>query len=361
MIRVLVAEDSATCLSLLTEIIESDPRLVLVATANHGAEAVRKTKELRPDVVVMDIHMPIMDGFEATSLIMNESPTPIVIVSGSIDVKQVAVSMRALGLGALALLPKPSLVGDVDFDEMARQFTSSIHAMAGVRVVRRWNHVSQPPAPAPAPVARPHLPAFAPPVSSITVVAIAASTGGPNALFRIFSELPADFAAPILVVQHISHGFVEGLASWLNTASKLRVRVAVAGEHMDPGNVYLAPDGLHLGVHDRHALEISHAAPIMGFRPSATHLFASVARSHGKHALGVVLTGMGDDGIAGLRVLHATGAHVIVQDEETSVVFGMPGAAVAAGVVDATLPLDAIAARLIRLVGSRSTSEFKLL
>jgi two-component system chemotaxis response regulator CheB len=346
MTRVLIAEDSATCLSLLTEIIASDSRLQLVATANHGAEAVRITREVRPDVVVMDIHMPVMDGFEATRQIMSDTPTPIVIVSGSIDVKQVAVSMHALRLGALALLPKPSLIGNVDFDEMARQFTSSIHAMAGVRVVRHWHPVAA------------HRPASAPlalaAARPVELLAIAASTGGPGALYRIFSELPDDWPIPVLVVQHIANGFVDGLAAWLDAASKLRVKVAKHNERVQPGTAYLAPDDFHLGLRDKHTLEISSAPPVAGFRPSGTHLFESVAKFYGRNSLGLVLTGMGEDGLPGLRAMHDAGAQVLAQDEETSVVFGMPGAAVAAGVADIILPLEMIAGRLSRLVGKLS-------
>jgi two-component system chemotaxis response regulator CheB len=341
MIRVLIAEDSATCLGLLTEILETDPRLSLVATASHGAEAVRKTQELRPDVVVMDIHMPVMDGFEATRQIMTDTPTPIVIVSGSVDVKQVAVSMHALRLGALALLPKPSLVGDVDFDQMARQFTSTICAMAGVRVVRRWSPTPQSHTPIPPPTAT---------SGPAELIAIAASTGGPGALHRILSELPGELPVAILVVQHIAPGFIEGLAVWLDGASKLRVKVATPNERVQPGTVYLAPDDTHLGLRDRDTLDLSHAAPIAGFRPSGTFMFESVARHYGKNALALVLTGMGEDGLAGLRALHEAGAHVVAQDEETSVVFGMPGAAVAAGVANVILPLDVIASRLQHLV-----------
>lgn len=353
MIRVLIAEDSATCLGLLVEIIGSDPRLKLVATAHHGAEAVNLTKQLRPDVVVMDIHMPVMDGFEATRQIMTDVPTPIVIVSASVDVRQIAVSMQALRLGALALLPKPSLLGDEDFDTMARQFTSSILAMAGVRVVRRWNAPSpKPPRPTPVAIEVPHS-------NAIDIVAIAASTGGPGALYKIFSELPGDFAAPIAVVQHIAHGFVDGLAAWLDSASKLKVKVAEPSERLRAGTVYIAPDDTHLGVREHGVLELSRAAPIAGFRPSGTHLFETVARTYGAAALGLILTGMGDDGVAGLRSLHATGACVLAQDEDSSVVFGMPGAAAAAGVIDSALPLEMMATRLVRLVGTSASKQWK--
>jgi two-component system chemotaxis response regulator CheB len=193
----------------------------------------------------------------------------------------------------------------------------------------------------------------------VELIAIAASTGGPGALYRILSDLPAEFPVPILVVQHIAQGFVEGLAIWLDGASKLHVKVATSLERMQPGTVYLAPDDVHLGLRDKHTLEISKAEPVAGFRPSGTHLFSSVAKHYGKNAVGLVLTGMGDDGLPGLRAMHAAGATVLAQDEETSVVFGMPGAAVAAGVANVTLPLDLIAARLSRLVARDKTSEWK--
>jgi two-component system chemotaxis response regulator CheB len=297
------------------------------------------TKELRPDVIVMDVHMPVMDGFEATRQIMVESPTPIVIVSATVNVKEVAVSMHALRVGALALLPKPALGDPSDFVDRARHFTSSIRAMAAVRVVRRWGQkASSPPATAAAGV------------SPISIIAIAASTGGPGAIYRVLSELPADIAVPIMIVQHIATGFVEGLANWLDSASQLHVKVASHGERMQAGHAYVAPDECHLGLADNGTIDISHSPPVGGFRPSATYLFGSVARKHGRGTAAVVLTGMGDDGLPGLRAVRAAGGCIFAQDEETSIVFGMPGAAVAAGLADATLPLDMMATRLKRLL-----------
>jgi two-component system chemotaxis response regulator CheB len=350
MIRVLIAEDSATCLGLLTEIIGSDPGLMLLGHAADGEQAVSMTKELRPDVIVMDIHMPVMDGFEATRQIMVDAPTPIVIVSATVNVREVAVSMHALRVGALAVLPKPALGVGSDFVERARHFTASIRAMAGVRVVRRWKS-----APAALPVRAP-----APTSTPISIIAMAASTGGPGALYRVLSELPAGLPVPVVIVQHIATGFVEGLAAWLDAASPLTVRVASGREQLRAGHVYIAPDDRHLGLSDRNTVELSAAAAIGGFRPSATYLFESVARSHGSGVAAVVLTGMGEDGLPGLRAVRAAGGRVLAQDEATSVVFGMPGAAVAAGVADATLPLEMVAARLKSLV-SRSEFEGKLL
>jgi two-component system chemotaxis response regulator CheB len=223
--------------------------------------------------------------------------------------------------------------------------------MAGVRVVRRWNPTPERVSVAPPPIIAEGRKA--------DLLAIATSTGGPGALYRIFSELSADFPVPILVVQHIAHGFVSGLAAWLNGASKLRVKVASDGERIQPGCVYIAPDDVHLGLRDRNTLDISSANPVAGFRPPGTFLFESVARVYGNRALALVLTGMGEDGLPGLRAMHNAGAQVIAQDEETSVVFGMPGAAVAAGIADSVLPLDLIAGRLLRLCGRDELRTWK--
>jgi len=339
MIRVLVAEDSPTSLELITQILAGDGELTVVGAARDGAAAVEMTKELRPDVVIMDVHMPVMDGFEATRRIMVDAPTPIVIVSASIDVHEVAVSMHALRLGALTLLGKPAGPLSPDYDESAESFRSTIKAMAKVKVVRRWSSSKPPP------------PTLAPRVSApIRVVAIGASTGGPAALYRILTELPASFAVPILAVQHIASGFVEGLASWLSAAAPVRVKVGRHLERMEPGTVYLAPDDHHLGLVDAATIELSQKPPLGGFRPSASYLFESTARAHGPRCLALILTGMGQDGLEGLRAVRRAGGRIIAQDEESSVVFGMPGAAVADGLADMTLSLDFVAGRLKRLV-----------
>jgi two-component system, chemotaxis family, protein-glutamate methylesterase/glutaminase len=334
MIRVLIAEDSMTCLELLTDVLGTDPSFAIIGHAEDGARAVAMTKELRPDVIVMDANMPVMDGFEATRQIMVEAPTPIVIVSATVNVREVAVSLHALRVGALALLPKPTLRDQSDLDAQARQFTSSIRAMSEVRVVQRWH--SKPPRP----ITKHILDA------PISIIAIAASTGGPGAIYRVLSELPAELPVPVVVVQHIAVGFVEGLATWLNGASALTVKVAEQNERMKAGFVYIAPDSCHLGLSDSYTAQISDGPAIGGFRPSATFMFEAVARKHSRGALAVVLTGMGEDGLPGLHAIHAAGGRILAQDEATSVVFGMPGAAVAAGIADAILPLEMVAPRL---------------
>ena len=344
MIRVLVAEDSVTTRELLVEILRSDPEVEVAGEAKNGLEAVEMTGSFKPDVVTMDIRMPQMDGFEATRRIMVETPTPIVIVSGSASVREVEVSMHALRAGALTVLAKPPGPESPDFDEQSRRFIDTIKAMSQVKIVRRWPERTRPERLPPAAVvrngARPRL------------VAIAASTGGPAALARILSELPGDFPLPILVVQHIARGFVEGFAAWLNTTASLRVKVAEDGELLCGRTVYVAPDDRHLGATDRSTITVSNAPPIDGFRPSATFLFDSIARVFGSSAVAVILTGMGRDGVAGLRAIRETGGRVIAQDEESSVVFGMPGAAVSEGLADATLPLSTVAFRVREMAGS---------
>lgn len=341
MIRVLIAEDSATTLELLSTMLESDPEIRVVGRAKNGAEAVALTKTVRPDVVVMDIHMPVLDGFRATRQIMIESPTPIVIVSATLDVKAVDVSLHALRLGALSVLEKPTGPSGADFPETCDRFIATIRAMSAVKVVRRWAENSIPP-PELAPEQR----------SPPQLIAIAASTGGPTALLRVLSDLPSSLPVPVLIVQHMAPGFVTGLANWLSEGCSLKVKVAESGERLEGGVAYLAPDDLHLGLSDRRTIQISNTPPCGGFRPSGTYLFESVARVYGSSAVGVILTGMGDDGCTGLGALRRAGGRIIAQDEASSVVFGMPAAAIAAGLPHITLPLDLIGSRLQAWLGS---------
>jgi two-component system chemotaxis response regulator CheB len=347
MIRILLAEDSPTARVLLTDVLQADAELKVIGVAKDGAEAVVMTKQLLPNVIVMDFHMPEMNGLDATTQIMIEAPTPIVIVTASVDAREVAVSMNALRAGALTVMAKPVGPGSPDFEESARQFRATVKAMSQVKVVRRWaasRPSLQPPRPAPSDAPR----------GPARILAVGTSTGGPAALYRILSELPANFPLPILVVQHIAHGFVEGFAAWLNTGTPLEIKMGRHGEVLAPGCVYLAHDDRHLGLLDRNTLAISSTPPIGGFRPSASFLFESVGRLYGPGAVAVVLTGMGQDGLEGLRVVREMGGRIVAQDEESSIVFGMPGAAIAAGLADFTLPLSAIAFRLRQIVSEKS-------
>lgn len=362
MIRVVLAEDSDTCRALLTAVLEHDSQLKIVGQAHDGEAAVTLTEQLRPDVVVMDAYMPVMDGFVATRNIMLRCPTPIVIVSASINVAQVAASMRALAAGALTLLPKPVSPAAPGFEELSQQFVRTIRAMADVKVVRRYRHSSRPHAAGDSSTngfssTQPQLLsaplALSPPPAvrqRPRVIGIGASTGGPAALQRVFSDIPAQLPVPIVVVQHIARGFVDGLASWLDAVTPLRVRVATHGETLQAGTAYIGPDDRQLAITRRGTVDLSNRTPVGGFLPSCNVLFSSLSESYGPTALGVIMTGMGQDGTDGLRLLRDAGGLVLAQDEETSVVFGMPAAAASAGLVHGVLPLHMIGARLYQLV-----------
>ena len=335
-IRVLVAEDSSTARALIVGILGSDLGIEVAGEARNGVEAVEMTARLKPGVVTMDIRMPLMDGLEATKRIMAFTPTPIMIVSGSLDVREVEVSMNAIKAGALTVIRKPAGPGFPGFEEEAGRFVETVKAMAGVKVVRRLAESRRPDS---APPADPGV--------RVRIVAVAASTGGPAALQRLLAGLPGDFPVPILIVQHIAAGFISGLASWLNQDCPLTVKLAENGEKSVAGTVYLAPDGFHLGVAEGDRLVLPDTSPVEGFRPSATLMFESVARIRGSKAVAVVLTGMGRDGVTGLKPLKKAGGRIFAQDEATSVVYGMPKAAADEGLVNAVLPLDSIPSALL--------------
>ncbi|HVM05445.1 MAG TPA: chemotaxis protein CheB, partial [Acidimicrobiales bacterium] len=302
-VRVLVAEDSSTARELLVSLFRDDPGTEVAGEAANGLQAVELTKRLRPDLVVMDIHMPEMDGFEATKRIMIEAPTPVIIVTAAHDPRDVEMSLRAVRLGALTLLPKPTGPGAPSFDAEAHRLVTLAKALSQVAVVRRrWPAVDggEPPtAGGPdATARRAHL------GGRVDVVAVAASTGGPAALYRLLEQLPRDTDVPVLVVQHIAEGFSQGLVTWLGSGTALPVKLAAHGEPLAGGVVYVAPCRFHLEVGPHRSVVLSDAPAMGGFRPSATVLFRSVAAVYGRSAAGVVLTGMGDDGCEGVADLR---------------------------------------------------------
>lgn len=344
-VRVLIAEDSVTARELLVSILQADAGIDVVGTAGNGQAAVELTRRLRPSLVLMDIHMPLLDGFEATKRIMIEAPTPIIIVTAAANLRDVEVSLRAVQLGALTAVPKPSDPGAPDFAACARRLVSLVKALSEVKVVRRrW----LPGVAGDAPLGPPPLPIR---YSPLQLVAVAASTGGPAALYRLLEHLPRDIGVPIAVVQHIADGFGPGLVSWLGSGAPLPVKLAEEGERLAPGTVYVGPTQRHIEVTAEGAIALSSGPPVGGFRPSASVLFASAAKAYGNRAAGVILTGMGTDGVEGLRALRRAGGCVLAQDEQSSVVFGMPGATIAAGLADVVAPVEGLAKSLGRLAG----------
>ena len=307
MIRVLVAEDSAVARELLVALLEQDPMLRVVGTARDGLEAVAEAERLRPDVILMDVHMPRMNGFEATRRIMERVPTPIVIVSASISREEVALTFEALKAGALTVVDKPGGPDHPKHAESARRLVETVKLMAEVKVVRRWPRGERPAPPAPPAVKADR---------KIRLIAIGASTGGPQVVAEILRGLPREFGAPILVVQHIAPGFTEGLVEWLGQGTPLAVRLAEAGESVRPGTVYVARNGVQMGITGDGRIRLTKEPAEDGFCPSASYLFQSVAQAYGRAAVGILLTGMGRDGARGLLRLREAGGLTIAQDEE---------------------------------------------
>jgi two-component system chemotaxis response regulator CheB len=298
----------------------------------------------------MDIHMPRMNGFDATRKIMRTHPTPIVIVSGSTAATEVATTFEAIEAGALAVVRRPTGIGHPDHEAMARELLQTVKLMSEVRVVKRWavNHRKKEGAAAP-----PRL-AIRPAPTEIKLVAVGASTGGPVVVQGILDALPKNFPVPVLIVQHIAAGFIEGFAEWLGQTSNLPVYIAAHGVRPFPGHAYLAPEDFHMGVDSAGRIALSKSEPENGLRPAVSHLFRSVANVFGQNAIGVLLTGMGRDGAEELRLLKDRDAVTIAQDKESSVVHGMPGEAISLGAATQVLPADKIAAALIAVLNHQA-------
>ncbi|HEX5362452.1 MAG TPA: chemotaxis-specific protein-glutamate methyltransferase CheB [Fluviicoccus sp.] len=349
MIRILIADDSIVVSVLLKTIFEQEPDMEVVGQARNGQEAVDMVRELRPDIVTMDIRMPVMDGFEATHRIMSEAPLPIVVISTSVNNEEMNTTFRALEEGALAVIEKPVGISHPDFESNRRDLVNTVRAMSEIQVVRRRRtggaHQELRNDTRPSPAAR-HAP---------ELVAIGCSTGGPQALLGLLKGLPPDFPLPILITQHMTKGFVGGLVSWLQKHAALHISLAADGGLLEPGYVYFAPDDCHLLVERGPLglrLRLDHGAPFGGLRPSVSRLFHSVAHATRGAAVGVLLTGMGEDGADGMLAMRKAGCRTMVQDNASSVVYGMPGAALAIDAVDEVVAIGKMSAHLTEIVAA---------
>ena len=344
-VRVLVVDDSEVARLLLVHILEADPQISVVGVVGDGPAALEFVRNRTPDAVLMDIHMPGMDGFEATRRIMERHPVPIVICSAAANPAEVATTFRAMEAGALAFVEKPPGPEHAGYERLAAHLRQTVKLMSEVKVVRRWGrerlaHLGTPRTP----VGRTRTPA------ELRVVGIGASTGGPQVLQEILAGLPKTFPLPILVVQHIAHGFLPGLAEWLNQTTSFRIQIAAYGVSPLPGHVYLAPDDFHMGLGVSGRILLTREAPQNHLRPAVAFLFRTLAEVCGAAAVGVLLTGMGCDGALELKMMKDAGAMTIAQDRDSSVVYGMPGEAVRLGGAAQVLAADKIADALVAIV-----------
>ena len=351
MIRVLIVEDSPVVRELLRHILESDPDIRVVGTAENGAAGVEMCSRLMPDVITMDVRMPVLDGYDATRRIMRDHPVPVVVVSASFNKEEVEGSFRSVEAGALAILRKPVGIGHPDHERMARELVRTVKLMSEVKVVRRWRRAGDGEDPRVSPSPAPILSGGTP---EIKVVVIGASTGGPVVIQSLLSGIPGDFPVPILVVQHMAEGFTRGFVDWLNRTSNLPVRIAEGDEHILPGNVYMAPSGSQMVLRPGGRISYTKDTGEYGLCPSVSHLFLSAAQVFGAKALAILLTGMGRDGVAEMKILRDMGAVTIAQDQESSVVYGMPGEAVRIGAATHILSPDRIVKEIVRLTKSRN-------
>jgi len=336
MIKTLIVDDSKTVREFMIHLLSSDPEIQIVGLACNGNEAIDFVREKRPDVITMDIHMPGMDGYEATRIIMETHPTPIVVVSGSLKVNDVAISFKLYEAGALAVVLRPPGIEDAGYYDASKALINTVKLMSEIKVVRRFPKrtiaqykpiiLNQP---------------INPESRNIQLIAIGASTGGPVVLQKILSELPENIPVPILIVQHIAKEFIKGFRDWLSNTSMIPLTIAKDGEQLYPGIGYIAPDDFQMGIES--GLKILLSKPVdSGLCPSVDFLFHSVSEVLGANAIGILLTGMGKDGAKELKSMRDKGAITIAQDEASCVVYGMPAEAVKIDAVDHVLSPDKI-------------------
>jgi two-component system chemotaxis response regulator CheB len=347
-IRVMIVEDSAVVSALLEYSIGRDPRLEVCATAASAEDALQILEQLTPDVIAMDIRLPGIDGLEATRRIMSKNPIPIVVVAASIESGTWnATPMEALRAGALTILEKPVGTTNADYEELAERLCTQLVIMSQVKLVRQHAHREFQPA-------EPHAPQLEKSgTSEFKMLGIVCSTGGPRALVQLLGALGPDFPLPILLVQHMTASFLEGFAAWLDDVCPFSVTAVKDGCIPVARVLHMTTEDRHLRL-DAGRLRLDDGEPISFQRPSGTALFQSMARELGADALGLLLTGMGDDGASGLLDIRRSGGYTIAEDESTAVVYGMPAAAVRMGAVCQSLPLPAIAGRVLELVSCKN-------
>ncbi|MFY9327562.1 MAG: chemotaxis-specific protein-glutamate methyltransferase CheB [Georgfuchsia sp.] len=349
-IRVLLVDDSPLSVEIIHRMLATAPDIQVVGSAGNGAEALELVPLVRPDVICTDLHMPKMDGVELTREVMARHPLPILVLSVSVQTEQEHNIFQMLEAGALDILAKPRGGLESDFGVTAHNLITKIRILAGVKVIGRRRKAESA-------LEKPSASFAVSAAFSPRIIGIGASTGGPKALEQILQLLPADFPLPLVCVQHIAEGFMPGLVGWLAGNCRIRVRTAVEGMQPLAGTAYFPPDNRHLEVDGQGVFRCSSALPFSGHRPSVDIAFSSLARCYGAGAVGVLLTGMGQDGAQGMLDIAHAGGLTIAQDEQSSVVFGMPRRAIELGAAKHVLSLEQIAPALISMT---SGSAIKL-
>lgn len=330
-IRVLIVDDSSLMREALKSIMIADPAIDVVGMAKDGKDGIEKAVVLKPDVITMDLKMPIMDGIEAVSRIMEDNPIPIIVVS-SMETK---VIVQALSIGAMDFVP---VSGDIE--AIAASLIEKVKIASRIKPIRRMKLRPAEPVMG---LKRPE---------TLQVVAIGVSTGGPQALQLFLSKIPPDFPGAILIVQHMSRGFIDGLVEWLKYSTKADIRVAKAGDRITHAKVFIAPDDYHMEASDNGTIVLrENNDKSITHVPSIDVLMRSVAKAYGEDAIGVIMTGMGKDGVEGMRAIKKSGGKTIAQDEKTSVIFGMNKVAIECKCVDRIVPLESIAEELFKIIG----------
>jgi two-component system chemotaxis response regulator CheB len=360
-IRVLIVDDSAFMRKVLQSIIAADPQLEVCGEARDGRDAVTQAEALKPDVITMDINMPHVDGLQASEIIMSSNPRPIVVVSSE-SREGAEVTLKALDLGAIDFVAKPTGGIDLDMNSVKEELCRKLKVAAKVRVVRtatrsRLQHDIAAGAPRTEPTksfeqslqenrasGAAAAVALAPARGSgkFPIVIVAASTGGPATLMKFIPYFPKDFPGAVILVQHMPGSFTSQFSQQLQEVSHIRVKEAEAGEIIVPGQLYICPGSHHMRVSPTGRVSLDDGPRIGGYRPCADLTLDSAADYAGPMSIGIILTGMGNDGAKGVQTIKNVGGHVIAQDESTAVIFGMPQEAIKTGAVDQTLPIEAI-------------------
>jgi two-component system chemotaxis response regulator CheB len=356
-LRILIVDDSAMMRRIIRAMLAADPDLLVVGEAADGREALARVAELRPDLITLDVRMPVMDGVETTRQIMAYQPTPILVLTASLSRYDIDITFQMLGAGALDVMEKPQISDSAALERARVALVRKIKLLARVKVVthlrgRRKPNGELPPQRASVRDLGAAHSTLNTQHSTLPVVVIGASTGGPRVVQQILAGLPADYGATVLVVQHIAQGFSAGMVEWMALNSAMPITLAESSAAIQPGQVLVAPDQFDLMLTDDRRVKLS-AKPLLMQRPAIDITMQSVAEVCGRDATGVLLTGMGRDGALGMRAILRAGGYTIAQDEATCTIFGMPKAAIDLNAVQAVLPPDKIIEALISHIGAR--------